>query len=434
MENKKINIVTLGCSKNTVDSEHLCTQLKNDGWQVVFDSNDTDAKIVIINTCGFIKDAKEESIDMILQFVEAKQAGEIEKIFVMGCLPQRYKENLQKEIPEVDAFFGVNDLNVILKELSTPYCIKCIGIRETSTPKHYAYLKIAEGCDRKCSFCAIPLIRGKHKSISIETLVNETKYLVSNGVKEIILISQDLSYYGKDLYNEFALPRLVNELTAIEGLGWIRLHYAYPANFPTEVLKIMRENDKVCNYLDIPFQHISDNMLKNMKRGHNKKSTYKLLESFRKEVPNIALRTTILTGFPNETEKDFEELKEFVKEAKFDKLGVFTYSPEEDTYACENYLDNISEDEKQARADEIMEIQQNISRWLNTNRIDDVIKVIIEREEDGFYIGRSQYDSPEVDGEVLIGKEDDMNLEIGSFYNVKVTEADDYDLYADLVD
>ncbi|PKP39132.1 MAG: 30S ribosomal protein S12 methylthiotransferase RimO [Bacteroidetes bacterium HGW-Bacteroidetes-15] len=427
-EEKKINIVTLGCSKNIVDSEYLMKQLEVGGWQVVYDSNDLSAKIVVVNTCGFIADAKEESIDTIISLVNAKREGLIQKVFVMGCLSQRYRDELEKEIPEVDGFFGVNDLSKILSSLHTDISPQDLNKRLITTPSHYAYLKISEGCSWGCSFCAIPLIRGKHISKPIPELVEQAQYLVNNGVKELILIAQDLTFYGKDIYGSRKLADLLNELSKIKGLEWIRLHYAYPTGFPNDIINIIKDNPKVCKYLDIPFQHISDKMLKIMRRGNNKEETLKLISKIRKEVPNIAIRTTLLVGHPGEEEEDFQQLIDFVKDARFDRLGVFSYSEEENTYSA-TLPDNIPPEIKQQRVDEIMELQRNISLSNNRNRIGKTYKVIVDRVEEEYYIARSEFDSPEVDQEVLIKRNSSINIQQGDFINCKISEADDYDLY-----
>lgn len=428
----KINIITLGCSKNLVDSETIATQLNDKGIQFVFDEYNTNSKTVIINTCGFIKDAKEESINTILDFVKAKEDGDIDNLYVMGCLSERYKADLQNEITEVDQFFGVDNIQEIVETLKIDYKKELLGERVISTPKHYAYLKISEGCDRTCAFCAIPLIRGKHISQPMELLIQQATNLVKNGVKELILIAQDLSYYGLDIYKKQKLPELVNKLAGIDGLKRIRLHYAYPANFPLELLQVMKKHKNVANYIDIPFQHISDNVLKKMKRGHGKKVILDLMEHFRKELPDMTIRTTLLTGHPFETEQDFEELKEFVRQSKFDRLGVFSYSEEENTFGGDNYEDTLSDEEKERRVDELMEIQQNVSLDNNTKRIGKVYDVIIDSQDDNYFIGRTEYDSPEVDNEVLIPL--DSNLEIGEIYNIKITSATDFDLYGELID
>ncbi|MBE9468552.1 MAG: 30S ribosomal protein S12 methylthiotransferase RimO [Bacteroidetes bacterium] len=431
-KNKKINVITLGCSKNLVDSEVLLEQLIANNLTVEHNSNNTDFDTVIINTCGFINDAKQESIDLILDYAKAKKQGIINNLFVMGCLSERYKDELKNEIPEVDEYFGSNNLKDILNSIGVDYKKELIGERLLTTPKHYAYLKISEGCDRTCSYCAIPLMRGKHKSKTIETVVAEAEFLVKQGVKELILIAQDLSYYGLDIYKKHKLPELLTKLSDIKGVEWIRIHYTYPANFPYAILDVMSEKDNVCNYLDIAFQHISDNMLNLMKRNITKQETYDLITRIRNTVPNIAIRTTLLVGHPGETEQDFEELKQFVKNVRFDRLGVFTYSHEEDTYAYKNYEDNIPENVKQQRSDEIMEIQRQISQELNSNKIGKQFNVIIDRQEGDYYIGRTEFDSPEVDDEVLISKENNK-IKIGDYYIVEITSSDDYDLYAKFV-
>jgi len=425
---KKINIITLGCSKNTVDSENLATQLSANGIEVVYDSEINDAKTVVINTCGFIKDSKEQSIDTILQFAKAKQEGLIENLYVFGCLSERYKVDLEKEIPEVNEFFGVNNLADVVKKLELNYKKELLGERFISTPKHYAYLKISEGCDRTCSFCAIPLIRGKHISVAMELLVEQAKNLVKKGVKEIILIAQDLSYYGLDLYKTQKLPELLEQLSDIPNLKRIRLHYAYPSNFPEKALILMRERKNICNYIDIPLQHINNNVLKKMRRVHTKESTLAIIKKMREQVPGISIRTTMLVGHPGETEKCYNELKEFIIETRFDRLGVFTYSEEEDTFGAENFKDSISQKTKQARADELMSIQQQISLELNQQKVGKTLEVLIDRIEGDFYIGRSEFDSPEVDNEVLIKKTNEK-FEIGTFVFVKIDSADDFDLH-----
>jgi ribosomal protein S12 methylthiotransferase len=425
----KINVVTLGCSKNLVDSEKLLGQLKANELSVEHDASDSDARTVVINTCGFIADAKAESVNTILEHVKAKEEGLLDKVFVMGCLSERYKEMLVEEIPEVDGIFGVNSLDEIVKVLGGHYKKELVGERLQTTPQHYAYLKISEGCDRTCSFCAIPLIRGKHKSKPKEALVDEAKQLVSKGVKEIMLIAQDLTYYGVDIYKSQELPDLLRKLSDIERLEWIRLHYAYPTSFPKGVLEVMKERENICNYLDIPFQHVSDNVLRNMRRGVNSSQTYDLIDMFRREVPNLSLRTTLLVGHPGESEQDFAELKEFVQKVKFDRLGVFTYSEEEDTYAAEKFEDTIPEEIKEQRAAEIMEIQEQISLDKNEAKVGKTLKTIIDRVEGEFYIGRTEADSPEVDNEVLIKFESGTEINIGEFYPVKITSADVHDLY-----
>jgi ribosomal protein S12 methylthiotransferase len=409
-----------------VDSEVLMGQLRAGNIEVVHESDDP-SDVVVVNTCGFINDAKEESIDTILRYAEAKKAGLVGKVFVMGCLAQRYRKELEAELLEVDGFFGVNDLPQILKELGVDYRKELIGERLLTTPAHYAYLKISEGCNKKCSFCAIPLIRGKHISRPVEELVAEATNLASNGVKEIILIAQDLTWYGYDLYRERRLGYLLGQLAAIDGIEWIRLHYAYPSDFPVEILDIIRENPKICNYIDIPLQHISDPLLRSMNRGVSGEKTRKLLETIREKIPGVAIRTTLIVGYPNETEEHFEELKSFVKEQRFDRLGVFIYSPEEKTAAW--YLpDNVPDDVKKDRMEEIMSIQQEISLQKNEDKTGKVFKVLIDRKEGEHYIGRTEYDSPEVDNEILVSST--LLLQTGNFYNARIERADYFDLYA----
>ncbi len=424
----KVNVITLGCSKNLVDSEYLLKQLSANGFKVVHDSNSNDYDIVVINTCGFINDAKQESIETILQFEELKKQNKIKKLFVFGCLSQRYREELIKEIPSVDKYFGVYDLKELVESIGANYKSELIGERFVTTPKHYAYLKISDGCDRNCSFCAIPLIKGKHLSKAIPELVDEAELLVRNGAKEIILIAQDLSYYGYDIYKKPKLADLIDQLSDIKGLKWLRLHYAYPAKFPMDVLEIMTAKPNICHYLDIPVQHISDKMLKMMKRGNTKNETYDLIDNLRAKIPDIVLRTTILVGHPGETDEDFRELLDFVKYAKFDRLGVFTYSEEENTFSANNYKDDVPFSVKQSRMDEIMEVQRQISNELNYQKIGNIYNAIIDRKEGDYYIGRTEYDSPEVDNEVLI--QSDAKLKIGQFYNVRIIKADDFDLFA----
>ena len=428
--NKKINLISLGCSKNLVDSEVLMGQLNSNNIEVTFEKEGTDADVVVINTCGFIHDAKQESIETILSYVNAKNNGLIEKVYVMGCLSERYKKDLQYEIEDVDSYFGVNDINKIVAELGGQYRKELVGERVLTTPSHFAYLKIAEGCDRRCSFCAIPFIRGKHLSRPVDEIVDEAKKLIEKGVKEIILISQDLSYYGIDLYKKNMLPDLVDRLSALEGMKWLRLHYLYPFSFPMEVLNLMKERDNICNYVDMPVQHISDRILKSMRRGHGKADTYRLLEQVKKIVPGAALRTTLITGYPGETDKDFQQLLDFIQEIRFDRLGVFAYSPEEGTAAFK-LNDNIPESIKQERVDTIMDLQQNISLELNKEKVGRTFKTLIDRKEDGYFIGRTEYDSPEVDNEVLISSEN-SEIAIGDFVNVKVSKADYFDLFGTL--
>ncbi len=425
LKKNKINVVTLGCSKNVYDSEVLMGQLKSNHKEVV---HEEDGNIVVINTCGFIANAKEESINIILDFVKQKEEGKIDKVFVTGCLSERYKPDLKKEIPNVDKYFGTTDLPNLLKALGADYKHELVGERLTTTPKSYAYLKIAEGCDRPCSFCAIPIMRGKYKSKHIDKLITETQKLAAKGVKELILIAQDLTYYGLDLYKKRNLAQLLKELIKVEGIEWIRLHYAFPTGFPMDVLEVMREEPKICNYIDIPLQHISDDVLKSMKRGFGKEKINNLITDFRKKVPGIAIRTTLIVGYPGETEENFQELKQWVREMRFERLGCFTYSHEENTTA---YLlqDDVSEEVKIQRANEIMEIQSQISWELNQQKIGKEFKVLIDRKEGNHYIGRTQYDSPDVDNEVLIKIKENC-LRIGEFYNVKITDASDFDLFA----
>ncbi len=429
---KKINIITLGCSKNTVDSEHLAAQLTAFDYKVVFDSDRMDANVMVINTCGFIGDAKQESIDTILRAAELKMAGKIEELFVVGCLSQRYADELRPELPEVDDFFGVNDWAGIVERLGAKYRQENETRRELSTPSHYAYLKISEGCNWMCGYCAIPLIRGRHKSVPMEVLIAEAESLVASGVREIMVIAQDTTYYGVDIYGERKLAELLERLCRIEKLEWVRLHYAYPTDFPDEVIEVMAREKKICKYLDIPFQHISDNQLTLMKRRHTKAEALALIEKLRRAIPDIALRTTLLVGYPGETEEDFTELMEFVKNTKFDRLGVFAYSEEEGTYSATRLKDDVAEDIKQERVDRIMRLQERVSLENNARRIGERMRVIIDRKEGDFYIGRSEYDSPEVDQELIIdscGK----RLCRGRFYVVEITDCEDYDLYARLV-
>lgn len=431
MNNKKINIVTLGCSKNVVDSEKLLKQLHAGGYEVFYNSDDFEAGTVIINTCGFINDAKEESVDTILRFVKAQKSGHIDNLYVMGCLSERYADALKHEIPEVKKYFGVNNMNDVLAELGVSYRKDLMTDRTITGPGHYAYLKISEGCNRVCAFCAIPAIRGKYISRPIEELVKEASQLAGNGVKELILIAQDLSYYGLDLYKKQALPELVTELLKLESLEWIRLHYLYPANFPLELIPIIRENPRICRYIDIPIQHITDNMLEMMKRSHNRKETLAILNTLRNEIPGAVIRTTLIAGHPGETEKDFLELKDFISEFRFDRLGVFAYSHEEDTFSYKEYEDEIPSDLKESRVAELMEIQQNISAELNESAVGRIFKVIIDRKEGEFFVGRTEFDSPEIDQEVLIAEV--HNLKPGNFYNILITQTTDFDLYGEPV-
>ena len=427
MKNKKINIVTLGCSKNVVDSEKLLRQIRSGGYEVVHNADDFSAGTVIINTCGFINDAKEESVDTILKYVRARESGNINNLYVMGCLSERYMEDLKTEIPGVKRYFGVNNINNILDELGIRFREDVRNQREISGPGHYAYLKVSEGCDRSCAFCAIPAIRGKCVSRPLEELLNEARYLADSGVRELILIAQDLSYYGLDLYKTQKLPELVTELLKIESFEWIRLHYLYPANFPMELIPIMRENPRICRYIDIPVQHITDKMLGLMKRSHNRSETLSVLNKLRQGNPGSVIRTTLIAGHPGETEDDFNELLEFVREFRFDRLGVFAYSHEEDTFAYNNYKDEVPEGVKESRVSAIMELQQEISSELNEKLVGKVLKVLIDRREGEFFAGRTEYDSPEVDQEVLIPAEYD--LKPGNFYQVLITQSNEFDLF-----
>ena len=431
-EKKNYRYITLGCSKNLVDSEQLMRQLEEAGYDVTHDSEKPTGEIAVINTCGFIGDAKEESINMILEFAQEKEEGNLEKLFVMGCLSERYLKELAIEIPQVDKFYGKFNWKGLLQDLGKAYHEELHIERTLTTPKHYAYLKISEGCDRKCSYCAIPIITGRHVSRPIEEILDEVRYLVSNGVKEFQVIAQELTYYGVDLYKKQMLPELIERISEIPGVEWIRLHYAYPAHFPEELFRVMRERDNVCKYMDIALQHISDNMLQRMRRHVTKKETYRLIEQFRKEVPGIHLRTTLMVGHPGETEEDFEELKEFVRKVRFDRMGAFTYSEEEGTYAAANYEDSIPQELKQARLDELMAIQQGISTELSASKVGQKMKVIIDRIEGEYYIGRTEFDSPEVDPEVLIRREGG-NLMIGNFYQVQVIDSDEFDLFGEII-
>lgn len=425
---KKINIVTLGCSKNIYDSEVLMGQLEANGKQVVHEEK---GDVVVINTCGFIDNAKEESINTILEYVDLKNQGVVEKVFVTGCLSERYKPDLIREIPDVDQYFGTRDLPILLKHLGADYKHELVGERLTTTPKHYAYLKISEGCDRPCSFCAIPLMRGGHISTPIEKLVIEAQKLAKKGVKELILIAQDLTFYGLDIYKKRALGELLQELIKVDGIEWIRLHYAFPTGFPEDVLDIIRTEPKICNYIDIPLQHINTELLKAMKRGTTFEKTNALLDKFREKVPDMAIRTTLIVGFPGETEERFEELKQWVRDQRFDRLGCFTYSHEENTTAY--VLEDIIPDEvKQKRVEEIMEIQQQISWEKNQEKVGKIFKCIFDRKEGDYFVGRTEYDSPDVDNTVLVSAKD-VYISIGEFANVKITSAEDYDLIGELV-
>ncbi|SHI29280.1 SSU ribosomal protein S12P methylthiotransferase [Cruoricaptor ignavus] len=426
---KKINIVTLGCSKNLYDSEVLMGQLKASGKDVVHEEK---GDIVVINTCGFIDNAKEESINTILDFVEAKNRGEVEKVFVTGCLSERYKPDLEKEIPNVDQYFGTRDLPILLKHLGADYRHELVGERLTTTPKHYAYLKISEGCDRPCSFCAIPLMRGKHTSTPIEKLVLEAENLARQGTKELILIAQDLTYYGLDIYRKRALAELLRALAKVDGIQWIRLHYAFPSGFPEDVLDVIREEEKICNYIDIPLQHINTEILQSMKRGTTHEKTNMLLQKFREKVPDMAIRTTLIVGYPGETEEKFQELKAWVEAQQFDRLGCFTYSHEENTaaFALE---DDVPQDVKERRVEEIMEVQAQISWAKNQRKIGKVFKCIFDRKEGNYFVGRTEYDSPDVDNTVLVSAKD-AYISPGDFANVLITSAEEFDLYGEIVD
>lgn len=432
LKKNKVNVITLGCSKNLFDSEVAMTQLKANGYEVEHEAEQDDSEIVIINTCGFIDNAKQESIDTILRYAEAKKDGLVNKLYVTGCLSERYKDSLEKEITEVDAYFGTKELPRLLKTLKADYKHELIGERIITTPNHYAYLKISEGCDRACSFCAIPLMRGKHESVSIEQLVEQAKNLAKQGVKELILIAQELTFYGLDIYNERRLSDLLNALSEVEGIEWIRLHYAYPTGFPMDIIETMKSNPKVCNYLDIPLQHASNNMLKAMRRGATKEKTTQLIKDIRAIIPEITIRTTFIVGFPGETQEDIEEMKAWIQEMQFDRLGVFTYSHEEDTHAYQ-YEDNLTDEEKEARAEEVMAVQQQISLNLNEMKVGKTFKVLFDRMEGGYFVGRTEFDSPEVDNEVLVDAAEHY-VRIGDFANVKITSAGDFDLYGVVVD
>jgi ribosomal protein S12 methylthiotransferase len=428
LKKNKINVITLGCSKNTYDSEVLMGQLKANGKEV---AHEEEGNIVVINTCGFIDNAKEESVNTILEYVDKKEQGLVDKVFVTGCLSERYRPDLEKEIPDVDQYFGTTELPLLLKALGADYKHELLGERLTTTPKNYAYLKIAEGCDRPCSFCAIPLMRGKHVSQSIEKLVKEAEGLAKNGVKELILIAQDLTYYGLDLYKKRNLAELLENLAKVEGIEWIRLHYAFPSGFPMDVLDLMKREPKICNYIDIPLQHISDDILKSMKRGTTKEKTTKLLQEFRERVPGMAIRTTLIVGYPGETQKDFEILRDWVQEMKFERLGCFTYSHEENTGAYV-LVDDVPQEVKQARAAEIMDLQSQISWDLNQEKIGHTFKCVIDRKEGQYFIGRTEFDSPDVDNEVLVDASK-YYLKTGDFVNLKIIDATEFDLYAEPV-
>jgi ribosomal protein S12 methylthiotransferase len=431
MNSKKINIVTLGCSKNVVDSEKLLKQLHSGGYEVIHNAEENDAGIVIINTCGFINDAKEESVDTILRYVKAQMSGQIDNLYVMGCLSERYADALKHEIPEVKKYFGVNNITDILSELGIRFRNDLSTERTITGPGHYAYLKISEGCNRICAFCAIPFIRGKYISRPLDDLVKEAGQLAVSGVKELILIAQDLIYYGLDIYKRQALPELITELLKIESFEWIRLHYLYPANIPSGLIQIMKDNTRICRYIDIPIQHITENMLDKMKRSHNREETLSILTRLRNEIPGAVIRTTLIAGHPGETEEDFLELRDFISAFRFDRLGVFAYSHEEDTYAYKEYEDEIPQDIKEARMAELMEVQQNISSELNELTVGKIFKVIIDRREGEYFIGRTEFDSPEIDQDVLITNEYD--LKPGNFYSILITKSTEFDLYGEPV-
>ena len=432
MRKETIDIITLGCSKNLVDSEHLMRQLEAEGYKVTHDAEHPKGEIAVINTCGFIGDAKEESINMILEFAQAREEGTLKRLYVMGCLSERYLKDLSIEIPQVDKFYGKFNWKELLHDLGKNYHEELRVERTLTTPQHYAYLKISEGCDRQCSYCAIPLMTGHHVSRPMEEILDEVRSLTKHGVKELQVIAQELTYYGVDLYKKQMLPQLIDRMAGIEGVEWIRLHYAYPAHFPEDLFQVMKKHKNVCHYMDIALQHISDNMLQKMRRHITKEETYRLLERFRQEMPDIHLRTTLMVGHPGETEADFEELKKFVREMKFERMGAFAYSEEEGTYAAAHYEDSVPAEVKEERLNELMTIQQTISAELNAQKIGREMKVIIDRLEGDYYIGRTEYDSPEVDPEVLIERTNGY-LKIGDFYQAKIIQSDDYDLYAEIV-
>jgi ribosomal protein S12 methylthiotransferase len=432
LKKNKVNVVTLGCSKNIYDSEVLMAQLKANQFDVEHESMDDDASVVIINTCGFIDNAKQESIDTIIRYVEAKKDGLVDKVYVTGCLSQRYKDDLEKEIPEVDAYFGTRDLPRLLKTLKADYKHELVGERLLTTPSHYAYFKIAEGCDRPCTFCAIPIMRGKHLSTPIEDLIIQAKALAAKGVKELMLIAQDLTYYGLDLYKKRALADLLTQLSEVEGIAWIRLHYAFPSGFPMEVLDVMREKKNICNYLDMPLQHGSTRMLQAMKRGTTREKTEELIAAIREKVPGIAIRTTLIAGYPGETEADFQEMYDWVQRSKFDRLGIFTYSHEENT-AAYAFEDDVPAKVKKERADAIMDLQAGISYELNQLKVGKIFSVLFDRVEGDYFIGRTEFDSPEVDNEVLVMKTADNFIRIGDFAQIQITSADHYDLYGEII-
>lgn len=429
LEMRKINFITLGCSKNVVDSEHLMAQAEAAGYDVEFDSDALDAEVVIINTCGFIGDAKEESIDMILQASEAKEEGLIQELYVVGCLSERYADDLRNEIPEVDEYFGVKDWQSVIERLGGEHRKELETERVITTPEHYAFLKISEGCDWKCGYCAIPLIRGRHISVPIEELLTEARSLAEKGVRELVVIAQDTTYYGVDIYGKRRLAELLTELCKIEKIEWIRLHYAYPTGFPEDVIEVMAREKKICNYLDIPFQHISDNMLRSMKRRHTKAEAYALVEKLRSAIPDLVLRTTMLVGYPGESEEDFEELLQFVRDVRFERLGVFPYSPEEGTYSADHLEDDVPAEVKEERVERIMMLQNQISLENNEARVGQTLRVIVDSLQGDYYVARSEYDSADVDCEILIPCED-IDLREGEFYSVEIVGAEEYDLYA----
>jgi ribosomal protein S12 methylthiotransferase len=428
LKKNKVNVITLGCSKNLVDSEVLMGQLKANKFDVEHEGESDDHQIVIINTCGFVDNAKQESIDTILRYVEAKKQGAVEKVYVTGCLSERYKKDLEVEIPEVDAYFGTRELPKILKTLKADYKQELVGERLLTTPQHFAYFKISEGCDRPCSFCAIPLMRGTHVSVPIEELVSRAKSLAAKGTRELLMIAQDLTYYGLDIYKKRELAHLISKVSEVEGIDWIRLHYAFPSGFPMEVLDVMKEKANVCKYLDMPLQHITDNMLSSMRRGITKQKTIDLVNKIRDKVPGIALRTTLIAGYPGETEKDHDEMLRWVEETRFERLGIFTYSHEENTHA-HLLKDDVSEKVKRKRADAVMAVQQEISMQLNQQKVGQDFKVLIDRKEGEYYVGRTEFDSPDVDNEVLIKADSETYLRIGDFTDVNIYEASDFDLY-----
>lgn len=432
LRKNKVNVVTLGCSKNIYDSEVLMGQLKANNFEVEHESSRDDSAIVIINTCGFIDNAKQESIDTILRYADAKDKGLVDKVFVTGCLSERYKPELEKEIPNIDAWFGTRDLPRLLKTLKADYKQELVGERLLTTPQHFAYFKIAEGCDRPCSFCAIPLMRGKHVSTPIETLVEQAKGLAKKGTKELILIAQDLTYYGLDLYNKRALADLLRQLSDVNGIDWIRLHYAFPSGFPMDVLDVMQERKNICNYLDMPLQHITDNMLKSMKRGTTKQKTIDLVNTMRDKMPGMAIRTTLIAGYPGETEKDHQEMLEWVEQTRFDRLGIFAYSHEENTSAFK-LTDDVPAEVKQERCEAVMQVQQGISFEMNEAKVGNTYKVLFDRKEGDYFVGRTEFDSPDVDNEVLVKADENTFVRIGDFADVKIEQAEAYDLIGKLV-